>query len=263
MNTHPVTLTVSHLSKVLPNGKVLLDDISFRVKTGEFVGILGHSGAGKTLTIRSINGLMQPSSGDIRLLRPSGEELILSQLSGKALRKARQQVGVIFQGFHLVKRLTALENVLVGRLGSIPPLRSILRGFSEEEAQQAMRLLDQMGIQELAFRKTGSLSGGEMQRVAIARALFQRPLLMLADEPIASLDPSNAVGVMQLLRPLKARMPVLGVFHQPDMTARFCTRVIALKAGKVIYDGDPQLSPEQLFEIYGERFRELLKHPAP
>ena len=251
-------LTIDQISKTLPNGKTLLDNISFTVEPGEFVGILGPSGAGKTLTIRAINGLLKPTSGAVFLTNDEGETINITGASKKTLRLTRQKIGVIFQGFNLVKRLTALENVLIGKLGGINPWRSLFKGFTNEEAEEALALLDQMGVKELAFRRVASLSGGEMQRVAIARALIQKPIILLADEPIANLDPSNALGVMQLLAPLKAQMPIVGVFHQPEMTARFCTRVIALNDGKIIYDGDPKLDANQLLKIYGEKISEIL-----
>jgi len=250
-------IVVENISKILRDGTKLLDNLSFEVAKGEFVGILGPSGAGKTLTIRCINGLLTPSEGEVRLEYGTTSPLIISHSKGKQLKQARQQIGVIFQGFNLVKRLTALENVLIGRLGSISPMRSMVRGFTDREAEEALALLRKVGIEDLALRRVASLSGGEAQRVAIARALFQRPTVMLADEPIANLDPSNALGVMQLLAPLKAEMPVLGVFHQPEMTARFCSRVIGLKGGKIVYDGPPQLTQEQLHTIYGEKIHEI------
>lgn len=250
-------LKVNHLSKQLPDGRKLLDNISFQVEEGEFVGILGRSGAGKTLTLRTLNGLLAPSSGSI-LIEHDNRTIEINQVKGKMLRQIRQQIGVVFQGFNLVKNLTALENVLIGRLGSISPWRSLLAGFTDQEATDALHELEKVGIKQLAFRKVASLSGGEMQRVAIARALFQNPILLLADEPIANLDPSNALGVMQLLADLHKKIPVIGVFHQPELTARFCTRVIALKAGKIIYDGSPKLSSSQLHDIYGEELSELL-----
>ncbi|SEI79361.1 phosphonate transport system ATP-binding protein [Cyclobacterium xiamenense] len=250
-------LQVKGITKVLPNDKKLLDQISFEVKKGEFVGIIGKSGAGKTLTLKCINGLLKPDSGSVCLIDEAGKIRELNRVKGKKLRETRQMIGVVFQGFHLVKRLTSLENVLIGRLGSISPWRSILLGFTDKEAHEALDLLEKVGIKDLAFRRLGSLSGGEMQRVAIARALFQSPAILLADEPIANLDPANALAIMQLLQPLKSKMPVVGVFHQPEMVARFCTRVIGLKNGQVIYDGEPRLEAAQLLEIYGEELGEL------
>jgi phosphonate transport system ATP-binding protein len=180
--------------------------------------------------------------------------------SKKELRKLRQKIGLVFQGYHLVKRLTALENVLVGRLGQINVLRSLLYGFTDEEAGQAVAALDKVKLGHLAGTRVSSMSGGEMQRVAIARAIFQAPNLLLADEPISNLDPSNAKIIMKLIRPLADEMPVIGVFHQPEMTAKYCTRVIAIKEGRVIYDGDPALSVSQLVDIYGEELQQIEQH---
>lgn len=253
-------IEVKGISKTLPGGRKLLDDISFTVKKGEFVGILGPSGAGKTLTLRCLNGLLKPDSGSVILHDERGSNDICT-LSPRALRKVRQKIGIIFQGFHLVKRLTVLENVMIGRLGQISPIRSILYGFTDQEAAEALIALEKINIGSLAPNRLSKLSGGEMQRVAIARAIFQNPTLLLADEPISNLDPSNAKIIMKLLKPLAETMPVIGVFHQPEMTAKYCTRVIAIKSGKVIYDGDPDLSNDQLIEIYGEELKIIENQP--
>jgi len=245
-------LEVRNLTKSLPNGRRLLDGISFTVERGEFVGILGASGAGKTLTLRCLNGLLRPDAGSVFVRDEQDIAHDICKIRKRQLRHMREKIGVIFQGYHLVKRLSALENVLIGRLGQISTLRSILYGFTDDEANQALLALAQVKMDHLAGTRTGSLSGGEMQRVAIARAIFQQPTLLLADEPISNLDPSNAKVIMKLIKPLSEQVPVVGVFHQPDMTAKYCTRVIAIKQGKVIYDGDPKLSDQLLAEIYGE-----------
>jgi phosphonate transport system ATP-binding protein len=250
-------IEVIKLTKKLPNGRKLLDGISFKVTKGEFVGILGPSGAGKTLTMRCLNGLLRPDSGSVVLHDGNKKSYDICCIGRNDLRKLRQRIGVIFQGFHLVQRLSALENVMIGRLGQISSLRSLFYGFTDKEAEEAMIALDRVKIANLAEAKVGSMSGGEMQRVAIARAIFQKPKFLLADEPISSLDPSNAKSIMKLIRPLSEEMPVVGVFHQPEMTAKYCTRVIAIKEGKIIYDGDPQLSTDRLIEIYGEELRQI------
>lgn len=250
-------IQVTNLTKSLPNGRKVLDGISFTIRKGEFVGILGPSGAGKTLTIRCLNGLLKPDSGSVILYDDQNNSHDICSVNKKKLRILRQKIGVIFQGFHLVKRLSALENVMIGRLGQMNTLRSLLYGFTDKEAAQALQALDQVKIAHLAGARLSGLSGGEMQRVAIARAIFQRPSLLLADEPISSLDPSNAKSIMKLIRPLSENIPVIGVFHQPEMTAKYCTRVIAIKDGKVIYDGDPQISIDKLIEIYGEELRQI------
>jgi phosphonate transport system ATP-binding protein len=149
-----------------------------------------------------------------------------------------------------VKRLTVLENVMLGRLGFISPLRSCLVGFKDAEAREAMVALDRVKMAPFASRLAGSLSGGEMQRVSIARAIHQRPLIYLADEPISSLDPKNAEAIMGILQPLARETPVVGAFHQPAMVAKYCTRAVGIRAGSVVYDGLPDLSPKLLEGIY-------------
>ena len=253
-------LEVSNLTKVLPNGRRVLDGISFKVEKGEFVGILGPSGAGKSLTMRCLNGLLKPDEGSVILTDDSGKSYNISKIKKSALRKVRQKIGVIFQGYHLVKRISALENVMVGRLGQISTLRSLLYGFTDKEAEEAIQALDKVKMGHRAGAITAGLSGGEMQRIAIARAIFQSPAILLADEPISNLDPSNAKVIMKLIRPLAEIMPVIGVFHQPEMTAKYCTRVIAIKDGKIIYDGDPRLSNDTLVEIYGEELSQIEQH---
>jgi len=250
-------LRVIDLYKTLPNGKELLSGISFDVGQRELVSILGPSGAGKSLTLRCINGLMKPTRGEVWITTGNNESVLVSGASGKKLRSIRKHIGVVFQGFHLVGRLTALENVMIGRLGSIGTFRSVVIGFTDQEAEEAMDALEQVKIRDLAFRRVSSLSGGEMQRVAIARAIHQRPQIILADEPIANLDPGNAINIMQLLRTLAEEIPIVGVFHQPEIAAKFSTRTVAIKSGKVIYNGDPKLNRQQLEEIYGEELRKL------
>jgi len=254
-------LTVTALSKNLPDGRPILNNIGFTVRRGEFVGVLGASGAGKSLTLRCILGLTRVDGG--RAVLATGEEdFDLTVARGRRLREARRRIGVIFQGFNLVKRLRVLDNVMIGRLGGISPWRSWFYGFTDTEAAEALEALRRVKMDHCAERITGTLSGGEMQRVAIARAIFQRPAMFMADEPIASLDPSNSVAIMKLLAPLARETPVLGVFHQPEMTARYCTRVIAIRQGRIVYDGDPQLSQRQLQEIYGEELDQVLRPPV-
>src|SRR5580658_9270723 len=254
-------IEVKNLTKSLPNGRKLLDGISFTVNKGEFVGILGASGAGKTLTIRCLNGLLKPDSGSVIVEDDQHVKQDICSISKKQLKKVREKIGVIFQGFHLVKRLTALENVLIGRLGQINSLRSLVYGFTDKEAEEGLAALEKVKIRHLAEARVASMSGGEMQRVAIARAIFQNPNLLLADEPLSNLDPSNAKNIMKLIQPLAQEMPVIGVFHQPEMTARYCTRVIAIKQGRIIYDGDPRLTTHQLVDIYGEELRQIENPP--
>lgn len=249
-------LRVQNISKTLPNGKELLRDISLEVQPGEFVAILGASGAGKSLCLRCILGLTN-STGRVSFTTSDGTECRLSELSGKELRRNRAKLGVIFQGLNLVKRLRVIENVMLGRLGGVSSLRSWCYGFTDEEARLALEALEKTNMAEHAHRYTGSLSGGEMQRVAIARAIHQAPEIYVADEPISSLDPGNAKAVMELLQPLSKTKPVLGVFHQPNMVARYCTRAIAIKNGRIVYDGDPKIDEATLHDIYGAELVDL------
>lgn len=252
-------LDVSNIVVELPNGKRLVDQVSFTVGRGEFVGILGSSGAGKSLTLRCIVGLTRPNEGEITLTSPSGEVYRATKVGFKELRRARRHIGLIFQGSNLVKRLTVLDNVMLGRLGYVHPVRSWLLGFKDSEAREAMEALDRVNMAPFAARLAGSLSGGEMQRVSIARAIYQRPLIYLADEPISSLDPKNAEAIMGILQPLSRETPVIGAFHQPAAVARHCTRAIAIRRGKIVYDGPAQISARQLEHIYSGSDNESLE----
>ncbi len=255
-------LQLENLTKTLPSGKKLLDNVSFSVGKGEFVGILGASGAGKSLTIRCILGLTKACSGCCVFSDSKDRVYNTLAIKGRDLRQARRKIGVIFQGYNLVKRLTVVENVMIGRLAKISPLRSWFYGFTDKEAYQALAALDRVDMADYATRLTGSLSGGEMQRVAIARAINQNPALYIADEPISSLDPKNAKQIMKLLAPLAEEQPVIGVFHQPDMVARYCTRMIGIKDGQIIYDGEPTADRELLRDIYGEELADVANEEA-
>jgi len=255
-------LDVRNLTKRLPDGRPLLNGLSFRIEKGEFVALLGASGAGKSLTMRAIVGLTSVSEGEVVFTGETGKIYRTTSIRRQDLRRARRNIGFIFQGCNLVRRLTVLDNVMIGRLGRIHPLRSWLYGFTDQEAREAMEALDRVGMAGFAARITASLSGGEMQRVAIARAIFQRPLFYLADEPIAALDPKNAEIIMRLLQPLARENPILGAFHQPEAVTRFCTRVIALRKGCIIYDGPPRLSADDLSAIYAEPSSETAVRPS-
>jgi phosphonate transport system ATP-binding protein len=259
-------LYVDNITKVLPNGKQLLKGISFDIKEGEFVGIIGPSGAGKTLTMRTLNGLMQPSSGSVNVKLDKKNKINIASVTKKELRVIRQKIGIIFQGFNLVKQLTVLDNVLIGKLGQINKFRSLTYGFNDSETEEAIEALKLVKIDHLAHRKTEGLSGGEMQRVAIARAMFQNPLFLLADEPIANLDPSNAKSIMKLLSKLSLKTPIVGVFHQPEMVTNYCSRLIAIKDGKIFYDGKPNISDKFLYQLYEGEFTEIVDNkniPTP
>lgn len=256
-------LRVHNIWKSLPDGRELLKGISLNLNQGEFVGILGPSGAGKSLTLRCILALTRPNTGEVVLQGRDNRVYAMQRAAGKRLREARGQIGIIFQGLHLVKRLSVLENVMIGRLGRIHPLRSWLYGFTDREAAEAVQVLERLGLEDLAGRVSSTLSGGELQRVAIARAIFQGPAIFLADEPISSLDPRNAESIMKLLHTLSRETAVLGTFHQPEMARRYCTRVIGIRHGQVVYDGrGADLDRGALREIYGDEVESLEERGA-
>ena len=244
-------LRLEQVVKRLPDGRQLLGGINLEVRRGEFIGILGASGAGKSLTLRCILALTKLSEGTIRFQPSEDEAFDMGTVRGHRLRAARRQMGVVFQDFNLVERISVLENVLIGRLGWIHPLRSWLYGFTDQEAGEALAALSSVRMSEFADRQTATLSRGEMQRVALARAIFQRPAMLLVDEPISSVDPNNARIILERLSEIAGSAPVLGAFHQPELTARYCTRVVGIRDGVVVYDGSPQLSTASLRDIYG------------
>ncbi len=243
-------LSVRNISKKLPDGRPLLRDISFDVQKGEFVGILGESGVGKTVLLRCINGLTKPDHGEV-IMNGDGNPEKINEKRGKELRKIRRKIGMIFQGSILVKRLSVLENVLTGGLGRMSTVRSLFYGFTDGEVKRALEALNQVGIRSLAHRRAETLSGGELQRVAIARAIFQNPHLLLADEPVSNLDPKNTEMVLDFLKPLTEQMAIIGVFHVPKLVSQYCTRIIGIRDGRVVYDGAPTLSDHDLERIYG------------
>ena len=213
--------------------RVALDDVSFAVAAGEFVAILGPSGAGKTTLFRCLTRLVVPDSGEI-VLRGRG----LHVARGRELREIRRDTGLIFQQFNLIRRLSALENVLAGRLGHAPTWRVLLRRFNRADRQLALASLDQVGLLAYAMQRADRLSGGQQQRVAIARVLAQQSGLILADEPVASLDPESAAGVLATLRAVahERGIAVVCSLHQVDLATAFADRVIGLRAGRLIAD---------------------------
>jgi len=247
------------ITKKLKSGKLLLNNISFEVRKGEFVGILGASGAGKTLTLKSLIGLMELTAGAVWVEQENNQHINIYKTSARALKKLRSKIALIFQGYHLVQRATVIDNVLMGRLGTISTWRSLFIGFTAQEKAEAMMALERVNMQTFANNRVNALSGGEKQRVAIARALFQQPNLLLADEPISNLDPKNAKTIMALLKELSVFFPVIGVFHQPELCAKYCTRIIAIKDGAIFYDGQPNLDEKTLEDIYGEELSSILQ----
>jgi phosphonate transport system ATP-binding protein len=242
-------LDLQSLTKTYRTGDKALSEVSFTVPKGQVVGLIGPSGAGKSTLIRCINRLVEPTSGRILL---SGTEL--TGLSAGALRRQRRRIGMIFQEYALVERLTVMENVLSGRLGYVSFWQSYTRRFPPEDIQRAYRLLDRVGLMEHADKRADALSGGQRQRVGIARALAQEPELLLVDEPTASLDPKTSRQIMRLLIEICAEsgLPAIVNIHDVPLAQQFMQRIIGLKAGRMVFDGPPsQLDDRALTTIYG------------
>ena len=223
-----------------------LDGVSIGITKGEFVSIIGPSGAGKSTLLRIYNRLLAPTSGHVLL-----EGCDVTDASGRSLRQVRRRVGMIFQQFNLVPQLTVLENVLVGWIGGAPALQripSLWRQFPASARKQAMACLEQVHVADRAHARAGELSGGQQQRVAIARVLMQEPAVILADEPIASLDPRSAEIVMQTLREIcdERGVPIVVNLHQVDVAQRYSSRLIGLRRGKVLFDEAPRSVEENL-----------------
>jgi phosphonate transport system ATP-binding protein len=242
-------LVLRGLAKEYVPGKPVLRGIDLAIAPEGITAIIGPSGTGKSTLIRCINRLVEPTSGQILL---NGEDL--ASLRGKALRLARRRIGMVFQEYNLVERLTVMENVLSGRLGYVPLWRAWLRRYPAEDIARAFELLDAVGLPDHATRRADALSGGQRQRVGIARALMQRPELLLADEPTSSLDPKTAVEVMELLARLTtaAGVPVIVNIHNVELAKRFAQRIVGMSEGRVVFDGPPEdLRPSHLRQIYG------------
>jgi phosphonate transport system ATP-binding protein len=249
-------LSLHDVSKQYGKDTKALSDVNFSVNTGEFVSIIGPSGAGKSTLLRCINRMIDASSGEIMF-----DNVDVMKINKRQLRKLRTQMGMIFQHYNLVYRLSVIENVLHGRLGYKSTLGGILGLYTEEEKRQAMKILRQLGLEDQMYKRADQLSGGQKQRVGIARALIQNPKLLLCDEPIASLDPNAAKIIMDHLRNIADTMGITVVcnLHQVDVALRYSDRVIGVNKGIVIYDGAPQqMTTDQIHQIYGSEFGELI-----
>ncbi len=243
-------LKVEHLTKVFPDGTVALRDVSFTVQDGEFLAVIGLSGSGKSTLLRCINRLIEPTKG-----RVIWNDVDVTAAKGEELRKIRRHIGMIFQQFNLVKRSSVLINVLSGRLGYANPWSSLFHYFGPGDQQRAMAALERVGIPDKAQSRADQLSGGQQQRVSIARALMQEPQLILADEPVASLDPVLAHSILQYLEQLNKQdgITVLCSLHFLDLVHRYATRVIGLKDGELVFEGQPkELTRQRFKEVYGE-----------
>jgi phosphonate transport system ATP-binding protein len=243
-------LEISDLSKVYPTGTAALKGVSFRVDQPQVVTIIGPSGAGKSTLIRCINRLVEPTSGKIML-----DGIDIRRLNRRELRKMRRRMGMIFQEYNLVERLTVMENLLSGRLGYVGFWKTYRRKFAPGDVAAAFELLDRVGLSGYQSTRADALSGGERQRVGISRALMQQPDLLLVDEPTASLDPKTSRQIMRLLVELahERGTPALVNIHDVGLAQSFADRIIGLSAGQIVFDGSPrQLTAEVLTQIYGE-----------
>ncbi len=248
---------VKHLTKSF-NKIAALRDVSFSVVDGEMIALVGASGSGKSTLLRNLNGLQKADQGTVEIY---GAPIQVNGSLHSNVRKLRSQMGFIFQQFNLVERLTILENVLIGNLSRIPSLRSTLRWFTQLEKEQALAALERVGILQHAYKRASDLSGGQRQRVAIARCLMQGAHIILADEPIASLDPESARKVMELLTGLNREhgITVITSLHQIQMVRHYFKRAIALRDGEVRFDGEVSILDDlKLNEIYGAAAEELV-----
>jgi len=242
-------LELNGLTKIYHTGDKALSDVTLTIPNGQVVALIGPSGAGKSTLIRSINRLVEPTSGSAVL-----DGVNITTLRDGALRKQRRRMGMIFQEYALVERLTVMENVLSGRLGYVGFWRSFFRKFPQADMDEAYRLLDRVGLLAMADKRADELSGGQRQRVGICRALIQNPSLLLVDEPTASLDPKTSRQIMRLICELCAERGLAAIIniHDVALAQMFVERVIGLELGRVVFDGGPtELTPEVLTQIYG------------
>ncbi len=247
-------LRVEHLTKVYPNGTQALKDVSFSVQDGEFLVIIGLSGSGKSTLLRCINRLIEPTEGHVYL-----DDVDVTTVPPAELRQIRRHIGMVFQQFNLVKRSSVMANVLAGRLGYANPFLSLIGIWPKSDRERAIQALSRVGIADKAGSRADALSGGQQQRVGIARTLMQEPKLILADEPVASLDPVLSHSILQYLEQLnKEGITVLCSLHFLDLVHRYATRVIALKDGVKVFEGLPkEITRTKFKEIYGEEAQEV------
>lgn len=249
-------LEIKHLNKSYDSKTNVLKDINFEIESGDLVSVIGPSGAGKSTLLRCINRMVDFDDGKIIF---AGKDT--THYKKRELRKLRTDIGMVFQHYNLVPRLTVIENVLHGRLGYKSTIQGLLSMFTEVEKENAFSLLDTLGIVEHAYKRCDQLSGGQQQRVGIARALIQNPKLILCDEPIASLDPNASKVIMTYLKQITRDMNITCIvnLHQVDVAREYSDRIIALNKGAVVFDGSPlQLTEERMNHVYGMETRELI-----
>ena len=245
-------IVFDHVSKTYPNGYQALKDINLTIEQGEFVAIIGLSGAGKSTLIRTINRMHDITDGTLTV-----DGVNVMELKGARLRQFRRNIGMIFQSFNLVTRTTVIKNVFTSRVPELPFWRALLGAYPKEDKLEALEALDKVGILDKAFVRADQLSGGQQQRVALARTLAQNPKIILADEPVASLDPVTAKQVMDDFRRINREMniSVLINIHHVDLALQYADRVIGIKAGEVVYDGPAsEVNEAVLAEVYGGQF---------
>ncbi|MBP3952691.1 phosphonate ABC transporter ATP-binding protein [Bacillus suaedae] len=249
-------LELNNVSKKYGSDTLALSDVNFSVKEGEFVSVIGPSGAGKSTLLRCINRMIDATSGEVIF-----DGVNVQNLNKRELRKTRTKIGMIFQHYNLVNRLSVIENVLHGRLGFKSIITGVLGMYSEAEKKQAIELLTVLGLEDHMYKRCDQLSGGQKQRVGIARALIQSPKMMLCDEPIASLDPNSSKVIMDHLRNISKSMGITVVvnLHQVDVALSYSDRIIGVSKGEVVYNGSPQqITSEEIYQIYGSEAGELI-----
>lgn len=242
-----------NVGKTYPNGVEALKNINLEIQDGEFVAIIGLSGAGKSTLLRLINKMIESTSGQIFI-----DDLEVSSLTGNKLRMARRNIGMIFQSFNLVKRTSVYNNVLAGRVAYHSTFKTIFGLFPKADKLIALEAIETMGILDKAFIRADQLSGGQQQRVALARALAQKPKIILADEPVASLDPITTVVVMNDFKRINQQLGITVVanMHHVDLALKYATRIIGIKAGEIVYDGPSKdITDEKLIQIYGRSLK--------
>ena len=239
-------LSVKNISKEYNNGITALKNVSFDVEKGEFISIIGPSGSGKSTLLRSINKMIDISQGSILF-----ENRNIEKLKKKEIELVRREIGMIFQNYNLVERLTVIENVLHGRLGYKSIFAGMLGIYSEEEKKEAFNFLEKVNMTKYAYQKCNELSGGQKQRVGIARAIMQKPKLLLCDEPIASLDPKTAENIMDYLKKIVTELKITCIvnLHQVDIAKKYSNRIIALNKGEKIFDDKPEYLTDDMIEF--------------
>ncbi|MCE4049882.1 MULTISPECIES: phosphonate ABC transporter ATP-binding protein [Bacillaceae] len=250
-------LKITNLAKTYNGGTLALKDINLEVKKGEFIAVIGPSGAGKSTLLRSINRLIEPTEGTIEFLNQH-----IEKVNKNELRKIRSKMGMIFQHYNLIYRSSVLENVLHGRLGYMGSLAGVFNRYKEADKREAIMLLEKVGLEAEIYKRADELSGGQKQRVGVCRALAQNPELILADEPIASLDPKSSTVVMDAIyKNCKEQgIACLVNLHQVDVAKRYATRIVAVKAGTIIFDGEAsELTDAMIKYLYEGKEQEMLE----